>query len=288
MLAAPSLKVGGLSIETLLFFSGWVGFPDREVLMMKLLMPFSILALLVSATSVQAALIKTKAVADVELGERNAGDGTQDSGSNGAAMNTRWTNTNRNELMAMRFDLTGINFANVTSATLKLTWNRAEAGMRPYIVYGVKDGAVGGDNNGATPGYDDNTWNEAAVVMSTMPGLDWDGNTLTQGIDAADTTNLGGGTFSNAAEGSVEALSASGLLAFLSAHPDNLVTLIVARDTANTGSGQDRFATKDASALTTITGNVGDFAPYLELNVVPEPASLTFVAIAAIALGLLR
>jgi hypothetical protein len=231
-------------------------------------------------------------VADAEPGERP----NDDRGANGTAtsMNTRFSATDRNEIMVMRFDLTGINVAAATSATLNLTHHRNNTSVRPYIVYGVKDGAVGGDNNTPTTpaqGYDDNTWDENVVRMSTMPGLIYDGDTVnTQGINATDTVNLGGGNFINALKGDVDTLSAAGLLAFLQAHPDNLVTLIVARDPSNLSTGQDRFATKEATSLDggTPTGNAGDFAPYLEFDIVPEPTAGSLAMIGLVLFAMRR
>lgn len=239
------------------------------------------LALLGCASLGEAALIQFPAVADVEVGERPG----EDRGGNGTSINTRFTNSDRNEILAFRFDLSGVDFNDVTSATLNLFHFRENTSQRPYQVYGVLDGAVGGDNNGTVAGFDDNTWDETSVVMSTMAGLIYDGDSTTQGINGTDTTVLGTGNFTSAVEGQLETLSASGLLAFLSSHPDELVTVLVARDISDTGSGQDRFASKEADALTTLAGAAGDWSPYLELNVVPEPSSALLLALGGLALG---
>jgi len=242
---------------------------------------FALAASIAWAASADAALIQLKAVADSEVSERPS----EDRGTNDGLLNVRTSSGNdRNEIIALRFDLSSVNLANVTSATANLIHNRTGS-TRTYIVYGVKDGAVGGDNNtGTTPaqGFDDNTWNEALVKFSTMPGLLYDGDPAAarQGIVAADTTNLGGGAFNAGAKGAVQPLSTPSLLSFLQAHPDSLVTLLIAKDTAALSTGQDRFASRQATSLDggTPSGIAGDFAPYLELEVVPEPTALVLLA----------
>jgi hypothetical protein len=239
----------------------------------------------------QAATLKLSAVADTEVGERPG----EDRGAAGAAtsINIRTITTpvtgNRNEIIALRFDLTGVNLANVSAATLNMVWHRdSNTNSRPWVLYGVNDGAVGGDNNGMTPGYDDNTWAEATVRMSTMPGLIYDGDSTTQGVNATTTTNLGTGTFVPAAavKGTVYTFNAASLLPFLSSHPDNLVSLLVAAPSNSTQTGQDRFATKEATSLDagTPTGAAGFFAPYLELTVVPEPATAVLATCISLAM----
>jgi hypothetical protein len=219
----------------------------------------------------------------------------EDRGAAGAAtsINIRTITTpvtgNRNEIIALRFDLTGVNLANVSAATLNMVWHRdSNTNSRPWVLYGVNDGAVGGDNNGMTPGYDDNTWAEATVRMSTMPGLIYDGDSTTQGVNATTTTNLGTGTFVPAAavKGTVYTFNAASLLPFLSSHPDNLVSLLVAAPSNSTQTGQDRFATKEATSLDagTPTGAAGFFAPYLELTVVPEPATAVLATCISLAM----
>jgi hypothetical protein len=236
--------------------------------------------------SSRAATMTLSAVADVEVGERPG----EDRGSNGTSINIRTITTpvtgNRNEIIGLRFDLTGINFANVTAASLKMIWHRDNTATRPWVLYGVNDGAVGGDNNGMTPGYDDNTWAEATVRMSTMPGLIYDGDSTTQGVNGAATVNLGSGNFAAALKGSAATINAIGLLTFLSAHPDDLATLLLATPSNSTQTGQDRFAGKEATSLDggAPTGAAGAFAPYLELTVVPEPASLALVAVTCLTL----
>jgi hypothetical protein len=250
----------------------------------NLIFSTALAAFFLSACNSEAIIIPTSA--DAEIGERPS----EDRGNGGGtSMNTRIVfsgDANRNELMVMRFDLTGIDVSSFSDATLNLTHHRNNGSQRPYIVYGVNDGAMGGDNNSMTPGFDDNNWDEGSTVMSTMPGLVYDGDSTTQGINVTDTTNLGGGSFSDALKGDVESISVSGLFDFLANHPDDLVTLIVARDPSIDSSGQDRFATKETTELDsgTPTGVAGDFAPYLELTAIPEPATAALLGMVGLLL----
>jgi hypothetical protein len=226
----------------------------------NLIFSTALAAFFLSACNSEAIIIPTSA--DAEIGERPS----EDRGNGGGtSMNTRIVfsgDANRNELMVMRFDLTGIDVSSFSDATLNLTHHRNNGSQRPYIVYGVNDGAMGGDNNSMTPGFDDNNWDEGSTVMSTMPGLVYDGDSTTQGINV------------------------SGLFDFLANHPDDLVTLIVARDPSIDSSGQDRFATKETTELDsgTPTGVAGDFAPYLELTAIPEPATAALLGMVGLLL----
>src|SRR5262249_18260035 len=64
-------------------------------------------------------------------------------------------------------------------------------------------------------------------------------------------------------EGTVVSFGTAGLVSFIRSHPDQLITIIVQR--ADSGSGQSRFMTKEASAtaFNIASGSVGDFAPRL-------------------------
>jgi hypothetical protein len=246
---------------------------------------FALAVAVVASVPANAALIQLKTVADSEVSERPS----EDRGTNDGLLNVRTSSGNdRNEIIALKFDLSSVNLANVTSATANLIHNRVGS-TRTYIVYGVNDGAVGADNNTPTTparGYDDNTWDEALVKFSNMPGLLFDGNpaAASQGIVVADTTNIGNGAFNGGAKGAVQPLTTPGLLSFLQSHPDSIVTLLIAKDTAALSTGQDRFASRNATSLDggTPSGVAGDFAPYLELNVVPEPTSIALLAMAGV------
>lgn len=246
---------------------------------------FALTVAVLATASANASLIQIKAIADSEVSERPS----EDRGTNDGLLNVRTSSGNdRNEIVALKFDLSSVNLANVTSATANLIHNRVGS-TRTYIVYGVKDGAVGADNNTPTTpaqGFDDNTWDEALVKFSNMPGLLYDGNpaAASQGIVVADTTNIGNGAFNGGAKGAVQPLTTPGLLAFLQTHPDSIVTLLIAKDTAALSTGQDRFASRNATSLDggTPSGAAGDFAPYLELEVVPEPSTFALVALAGL------
>jgi len=254
---------------------------------MKWILHLALAALMavVTANSVAEATI-LKTVADAQVGETPG-----DQGSNGTSMNVRTFltgNADRNELIALRFDLSSVDLNDYIGATLNLTWFRNESSQRYYRVWGVRSGAVGGDNNGQTPGFTDATWDETSVVMSTMPGLIYDGDPATQGINPADTTDLGGGQFSNATKGDLEVIDVPGLFSFLENHPTDQVTLILGRDLDLTpgSTGQDRFASKEAAALDggSPSGSAGDFAPFLQLVPIPEPGSGALMVLFGVAM----
>jgi hypothetical protein len=214
------------------------------------------------AGQARAAIIK--ASADVEVREQNnTGSGT------GGSINSRYLSSGaNNEVMAYRFDLTGVNRALITAATLNLI-NHRDNTSRTIHAFGVADGATGVDT---TPGWDDNTWDEATVVYRTMPGLNGDNNAVTQDETGTDlgTFNIVSGT---SLKGTVNTFSSPAIAAFLQSHADDIVTILVRSDTSS--SGQARMATREATSLDggTPTGAAGDFAAFLDVTVVPEPAS---------------
>jgi hypothetical protein len=229
--------------------------------------------LLAGASPGLAALITVKTVADVEVREQN------NTGTTGAAgsLNSRWLNTGaNNEVMAFRFDLTGYDRSQLSGATLNLI-NHRDNSSRTIRAFGVADGATGVDT---TPGWDDNNWDEASVVYRTMPGLAGDNNAATQ-----DETGVDLGTFAlvtgTSLKGTVSTFSDAAITTFLQTHADDIVTILVRSN--NSSSGQARMASREAVALDggSPTGAAGDFAAYLQFNVVPEPSSLALLLFAA-------
>lgn len=223
-------------------------------------------------STASAAVITLKTVADVEVREQTNIGTTGASGS----LNSRWLNTGaNNEVMAYRFDLTGYNRALLSGATLNLT-NHRNNSTRTIRAFGVADGATGVVT---TPGWDDNTWDEATVIYSTMPGLAWDSNAATQDETG---TNLGTFALTTAAslKGTVNTFSDPAITTFLQSHADDIVTILVRSD--NSSSGQARMASREAVALDggSPTGAAGDFAAYLQFNVIPEPSSLALLVFA--------
>ncbi|MGA4579704.1 Ig-like domain-containing protein [Limisphaera sp. VF-2] len=222
--------------------------------------------------------------ADVQLNEYN--NTPQDTASNGPQLNAR-TAATVNEVIALRFDLTGYPLGQLRDVSLNLI-NFRNNGQRLLHFYGVLDGTVGLDNNGYTPGFTDNTWDEASPELrySTMPGLYYDGEP-TQGYDTNRIVDLGT-LMMHGTKGEPEVFRSSALTDFLNQSPDPLVTILVDVDTLSTG--QSRFASKEATALDggTPTGEPGTFAPYLMFRVaaVAPPLRIEAITVSATQLTL--
>lgn len=201
--------------------------------------------------------------ADVQLNEFN--NNPLDTASNTAQLNAR-TAATVNEVIALRFDLTGYPVGQLRDVTLNLV-NFRNNGQRLLHFYGVKDGTVGLDNNGILAGFTDNTWDESSpnLRFSTMPGLFYDG-LPTQGYDTNNVVDLGT-LLMHGTKGQPEVFASQALTDFLNQSPDPLVTILVDVDTISTG--QSRFASKEATALDggTPAGEPGSFAPYLSFRV---------------------
>jgi pectin methylesterase-like acyl-CoA thioesterase len=221
-------------------------------------------------------VIKLKAVADAQLNEVVAGSPV-DSSANTDQLNCRYSGT-YHEVFALRFDLGSHVGADFSEVAINL-FNHKLNSPRTLHYYGVNDGTVGLDNNGVTPGYDDNTWNEADGVnlkYSTFPGLSYDG-AATRSFDVANLTDLGAAVISTNSKGAVAVYSSAALEAFIESHPDHLVTIFVECD--STSTSQTRLASKEAAALDggTPSGAAGDFAPFLSFKVTtPVPPTLGY------------
>ena len=220
--------------------------------------------------------------ADVQITGWDA-TGVLDTSANTDQINIR-TTVDRNEILALRVDLTGYTLTDHTNYTIQLVNQRANTAFTLFY-YAVTNGAVGEDSNGSTPGYTDNNWSEGSVLFSTMPGLHWTNSSTAGQTVNADAVFLGSATMNNTAEGSLVAFTSQALNDFVQSNPDSVVTFIVLR--TDTGTSQARFATKEATVLASGgTGNAGDYAPRLKFNastcdpavVTANPASLSVVA----------
>ena len=232
--------------------------------------------------------------ADVQLTAASVALATPtDASSNGEQMNSRFnfteTGTSNNDIIALRFDLTGFNLSTASNASLSLFSYRDDGSNRAIEVYGVTPFAAGKDNNGTVGGFNSTNWSETTVKFSTMPGLEWD-NTVTVSdfdLDTANTTLLASATLTGAelGLGTLHTVSGAAIATFLQSHTStNQVTLLIRA--GNTSSGQARFGTKESTGLNGITGAVpaGTYAPYLTFTAsaaVPEPS--TFAALAGAA-----
>lgn len=205
--------------------------------------------------------IRLAAVADAQINEQ--GDSTNGSGNE---LNARWL-SDRNEVIALRFDLTGYSPADLLGANLRLT-NYRNNNADVLHFYGVIDGSTGYNAITATEGTaTDDDWVEGTTTYSGFPGLEFDDDPGTPGVMPARTVDLGSVSMSGSnSKGSQIELSGTGLLDFLKNHPDNLVTLLVFTDSFGQ-SGQKRFASREATLLDgdTAPEPAGSYAP--EINI---------------------
>lgn len=190
-------------------------------------------------------------------------------------LNARWVNgatTFINEVIALRFDLSGNSLAACTNFQIQLVNHRTNS-ARVLHYYGVIDGSGGCNNNGVVTNWTDDDWAEASstsvMKFSTMPGLHYDGTPATKGF--TNTVDLGSATMNSINEGTVVTFSSAALDNFIRGHPDSLVTILVGVDTSSTG--QSRFASKEATSTATglLTGAAGDFAPRLTFTTENTP-----------------
>ncbi|MEY4387821.1 MAG: hypothetical protein RLY20_3104, partial [Verrucomicrobiota bacterium] len=209
---------------------------------------------------------------------------TLDSAGGGAdvAINARWFSaspfTNQiNEVIALRFDLTGYVLSSCTNFQLQL-FNHRTNSARILHYYGVINGTGGANNNGTVTNWTDDNWSESSTVLkfSTMPGVIFDGTSSTKGF--TNTIDLGSATMNAVNEGAPITFSSAALDSFIQSHPNSLVTLLVGVDTSSTG--QSRFCSKETTVTGAgaVSGAPGDFAPRLNfsVNALPDVAGLYF------------
>jgi hypothetical protein len=221
--------------------------------------------------------------ADAELRENDNGDA---GAGTSPTLNARFNNSTRNEIIALRFDLEATDRAAIDTAALQLTSHRGQDQTRNLRVYGVINDTTGGDNNGFTPGYNDNNWSESAVRFSTMPGLLWDGNSATRSLRTPTLVDLGAANAGGLSKGGELAYTSPALLNFLRSHPDQWLTLLISSDTV--AEGQSRWAAKEATELESgsPSGPASWFAPRLSLRMgqsLPPGTVVTNVTLSAAA-----
>ncbi len=226
-----------------------------------------VLLVFVSLTSVGgAAEVTLVPVADLQAVEYN--NTPQNTGTgNGTQISARIAAT-VNEVIALRFDLTGYDRSQLTGASLNLINHRSNT-ARILHYWGVKNGAVGRDISVDPPVEGlatDNDWPESGTLFSTLPGVEYDA-LPTAAIVVDRVNDLGAATMNSGAEGTSCTYSAQPLLDFLKTHEDSFVTIIVSVDSVNTG--QSRFASKETVQLQA-GGPVqvaGFYAPKLVLTI---------------------
>jgi hypothetical protein len=225
--------------------------------------------------------------ADLEFREQINSSVFSQSTSDGTSQNTRTSSGgDRNEVVGLKFDLTGYTLANLTSASLNLYAFRLDNSTRFVSLYGVAQGTVSGTGNFTTE-----TWNETASLYGDLPGLlASDSNPLTQNLNSTFLTPLGNYTIASAKpEGTIHSLSDPLITSFLQSYAGSqYLTFILAAN--STSTGQFRTATRESTQTATgvLTGPAGSFAPYLSFTVVPEPSSIALFALGGLALFLRR
>jgi hypothetical protein len=147
--------------------------------------------------------------------------------------------------------------------------------------YGVAQGTAGG-----TGTYTTETWIDTALDASNLYGdlpglLATDNDPSTQNINIGSVTYLGQLVIpASTSEGNTVSFEDAALTAFLQAYAggSHQVTLVLAA--GNGSGGQWSFASREATqtASGAVSGSVGDFAPYLEFEILgtAEPPSLNY------------
>ena len=183
-----------------------------------------------------------------------------------------------------RFDLDELGTDLVDTAALQLNVVGSDSSTQLFHLYGLLDSTSDEEWIEGNGGSDDDptgeiTWNNAPANAAGLAE-----------IDGLLTVDLG--TFTGGTDGSVVSISdldagISGLVDFLNADTDGLVTLIVVRDThdSNFSGSVHEFWSRDHEGL----DDLGD-APRLLLTTapVPEPETLALLAMAMATLPLLR
>jgi uncharacterized delta-60 repeat protein len=201
--------------------------------------------------------------ADIEMREQS------NSGFDTVAMNTRTSiNGDRNEIIGLRFDLSGytLGYLNLTNVSLRLTSFRDDSYTRVVDLYGVAQGTTGSTGSLTTENWDET----ALTAFGDLPGLlATDTNYLSQSINLGSVTHLGRITVTGAVEGATQVFNDLALTAFIQGYTgSDRVTFLLAA--GGTSTGQFRVASKEATNLATtglFTGPAGTFAPALSFSV---------------------
>jgi hypothetical protein len=138
-----------------------------------------------------------------------------------------------------------------------------------------------------TPGTTGEDWDETTVSYDDMPGFTFDTDSTTNVLDIGGAvTDLGAFEVSGVeTKGDVAVIDPASLTTLVqNMGSNNLLTILIS--TASATNGQWRIASKEATALDggSPTGNAGDFAAILEVNVVPEPTAASLAWLACVVL----
>jgi hypothetical protein len=212
-------------------------------------------------------------VADAELRENT----NANSGNNGTSINARYNNLDRNEWIALKFDLSSIaDKSLVSDVSLNTVMFRSNSNNTKNLgLYALTPGTTGED------------WDETTVSYDDMPGFTFDTDSTTNVLDIGGAvTDLGAFEVSGVeTKGDVAVIDPASLTTLVqNMGSNNLLTILIS--TASATNGQWRIASKEATALDggSPTGNAGDFAAILEVNVVPEPTAASLAWLACVVL----
>jgi len=217
--------------------------------------------------------------ADVEMREQS------DNFANNTSQNTRTSSGgDRNEIVGLAFDLSSYTLSELENVSLNLYSFRNDTSTRFVDLYGVAFGTAA-PQGGLTPA----TWDESNLsTFGSMPGLlATDSDYLTQSLDVGNLVSLGQITVAGASEGDLQTFSDAAITTFIQGYAGSRVTFLLAA--GNDSTGQFRTATKETTATATgvLTGDAGDFAPYLSF-VVPEPSSMALIGMAGLVMTVAR
>lgn len=183
------------------------------------------------------------------------------------------TSSGRNEWIALRFDLTGVDKSQIAAASIDATMFRTNNANDQTLLVFATDGQ---------------TWANYTTNFSIMPGLTADGTTTTRGENTAIATNLGTAVVSGLVEGDALSLQPSGLLSYIQNMSSDTLTILITYDQSNASGGKFQIATSEATSLNTSgAATAGTYTPVLTLAV-PEPASVGLFGVAAMVMAARR
>jgi hypothetical protein len=216
-------------------------------------------------------------IADAELRENS----NANSGSNGTSINARYNNNDRNEWIALKFDLSA--FADkslIADVSLNTVMHRSNSNnTKSLALYALSPGTTGED------------WDESTITYDDMPGFTFDSDSTTNALDVGGAL-VDLGTFDVSGvetKGDVAVIDPASLTSLVQGMGSNdLLTILIS--TASATNGQWRIASKEATSLDggDPTGSAGDFAAFLEFSAVPEPASALLLGLAGVLLAAAR
>ncbi len=111
--------------------------------------------------------------ADAQVGENGGTSATSSGDGTGSTLSAVWGGTSgtTNEAIVLRFDLSEIEPGSVTDAALELTAAEAITGTHEFKLFGLEHDGTGWD------------WDESTIEFDNAPGLAFDGNSRTLGVD---------------------------------------------------------------------------------------------------------